>query len=890
MNKKLKGSIIRLVRVITSISILVQLIFAPIVSIPNRVYADVYVPDSFEISVTPYDNSRPEPVTNLTALSVSTRLNEGLIRLSWTAPREDSFPITSRNPVGGYYIRFATYSILSLNGDTTAWWDSAYEFEWADGGKPGDTIIPYPDRDLIPGVTYYFAIKSYDNDKDAKHTAPDAVTSLIDTRAQSIIDQVKVLGIETDFAPETPKGLTVLETTTYYAKLQWIELTPEERTEDFDFYRIYRSTTGLETEFTPLTDKITTTYYIDSTVLINTTYYYRISAVDKPPLILESPLSYTVTCYISVPIISDTIPPEPITDLTAVSTGKEAEIKVSWTAPADTGGSGLKEYHIKADPTSVLLSGNTTYWWNNAELSFTVLASTSSGNKQEYTFKYLDGIVPGVTYYFGITAVDNAGNESLIDIKTVSLISQASAYAYDARPGAPSAVTALEIKVSSVTLTWTHTQAQQTLDFDYYIIYRSSSELSGYYQVGISKTLIYIDTTVVANKTYYYRVSAIDKPPLILESPLSYPPLRVDTPRTETIPPREPYGIDVTVNNNKVTIKWIEVRYNADGTVCDDLSYYKIYRSTSITDGYVCISTTTTNTFTDTLTQLETGKVYYYYITAVDMSENESYHSAIADTLENVTFTGFDNTIYTSIPKNINDLSTRGLIMEFIRKYDEEQGRIIQSYEFKVYKATSVIRNENGEFISGEEFTPYQFSKVKTELMIRYKVVNNEIVTFGVSGINNSITNIPADQADKMLSIFYYNGIRWINLGGEVDIKSRTVKTKINNVGKYQLRQVLKSSEFSQEANSPYPKIITPNNDGKNDKVFFFFNNTTNELPFGRIYDITGGYVNDIKVLSINQAEWNGTDYSGRVVPAGVYIYQVECAGKVINGTIVVAK
>ena len=44
------------------------------------------------------------------------------------------------------------------------------------------------------------------------------------------------------------------------------------------------------------------------------------------------------------------------------------------------------------------------------------------------------------------------------------------------------------------------------------------------------------------------------------------------------------------------------------------------------------------------------------------------------------------------------------------------------------------------------------------------------------------------------------------------------------------------------------------------------------------------------KTQNIINSLFGGTDYSGRVVPAGVYIYQVECAGKVINGTIVVAK
>ncbi len=36
--------------------------------------------------------------------------------------------------------------------------------------------------------------------------------------------------------------------------------------------------------------------------------------------------------------------------------------------------------------------------------------------------------------------------------------------------------------------------------------------------------------------------------------------------------------------------------------------------------------------------------------------------------------------------------------------------------------------------------------------------------------------------------------------------------------------------------------------------------------------------------------KWDGTDNNNNLVPKGVYIYQIECDGKVINGAIVVAR
>lgn len=461
------------IRYITSLCLLGQIVFAPILSLPREAYA-VNGSDSFEISCKPYDQYPPEQITDLTSFSVSIRTGEGRVKLAWTAPREDSFPITSKNPVGGYLVRFASYSIQSLGSDTTAWWESAYEYQINGANQPGDPEVT-PTLYLTPGQTYYFAVKSFDNDKDGK---PDCITSLIDTRADSIVDQVFILGTETDFAPYTPEGLTILSVTTYYVRLAWTDLSTSSKTEDFDFYRIYRSTTAGE-----YGQAISTTSSItidDNNIIFDATSYYRISGVDKPPLVLESALSEPVTAYISSP---DKVPPLPVTDLTAQGTINEGEITLSWTTPYDEG-TGVKEYlinYFQASVNSDIFMGNTTAWWNasaGAGNQFIVSASSPVGEKQYKTINYpAVNIMPGATYYFAIKAVDYVSRVSVIDTKTSTPFQQAYAWSRDIAPSTPYGLTVLSATTAQVSLSWTDlTDAEKTLDFGSYRVYRSSAE------------------------------------------------------------------------------------------------------------------------------------------------------------------------------------------------------------------------------------------------------------------------------------------------------------------------------------------------------------------------------------------------------------------------------
>ena len=89
-----------------------------------------------------------------------------------------------------------------------------------------------------------------------------------------------------------------------------------------------------------------------------------------------------------------------------------------------------------------------------------------------------------------------------------------------------------------------------------------------------------------------------------------------------------------------------------------------------------------------------------------------------------------------------------------------------------------------------------------------------------------------------------------------------------------------------------FPRIFTPNGDGYNDKAVFHFTNPE-QLPLaGTVYDITGA-----EIASLAQGSdpaslliWDGKDSEGRIVPGGIYLYKIDFQGKVITGTVVVAR
>lgn len=88
------------------------------------------------------------------------------------------------------------------------------------------------------------------------------------------------------------------------------------------------------------------------------------------------------------------------------------------------------------------------------------------------------------------------------------------------------------------------------------------------------------------------------------------------------------------------------------------------------------------------------------------------------------------------------------------------------------------------------------------------------------------------------------------------------------------------------------PRIITPNGDNFNDKAFFKFDTSLTGIPFtAAIYDISGAKISGLMLDDTEKSlTWDGKDQSGKAVPSGIYIYQINVGQKTASGTVVVAR
>ena len=87
---------------------------------------------------------------------------------------------------------------------------------------------------------------------------------------------------------------------------------------------------------------------------------------------------------------------------------------------------------------------------------------------------------------------------------------------------------------------------------------------------------------------------------------------------------------------------------------------------------------------------------------------------------------------------------------------------------------------------------------------------------------------------------------------------------------------------------SVVPRIIVP---GIGDRIRFTFDNPDYSEVTIRIFNIAGSLIRkNLPREEENIMYWDGTDDGNHAVRNGIYIYQIEVSGKIVNGTIVVAK
>jgi hypothetical protein len=111
-------------------------------------------PAGFTLRVRCADVQAPNAVTDLAA-SPNAAV-EGQIILTWTAPAD-----LPTGDVSSYQVRYATFSVASVGGSTTTWWNLATPFAGVPAPQPAGSFESAVVPSLSSG-TYYFAVRSQD--------------------------------------------------------------------------------------------------------------------------------------------------------------------------------------------------------------------------------------------------------------------------------------------------------------------------------------------------------------------------------------------------------------------------------------------------------------------------------------------------------------------------------------------------------------------------------------------------------------------------------------------------------------------------------------------------------------------------------------------------------
>jgi hypothetical protein len=584
----------------------------------------------------------------------------------------------------------------------------------------------------------------------------------------------------------------------------------------------------------------------------------------------------------------DEFPPSPVADLSG-SPGAEGQLLLQWTAPDSnndvfalkTPASG---YQLRIATFSADSVGSTTTWWNAAS---PVAGPPAPGAPPAMDSKLLNGLEPGATFYAAIKSTDSAGNESLIDAKTPVAGTQASALVYDAVPPAPAGLALAAVGSNSITISWGAVAAPDLWSYRVHVDSTPPYDFADEFVVGVASTAAsYSHMGLSAATSYYYRVTALDKgAPTYNGWALESVPSNTVGALTGVVinAPMAPFGIGLVHSSTfTANVTWMPVRAFASGAAFVDpsnaqpaeLDAYLVYRATApVKAPWTNVATVSTNTFAwpDALS----GPQFYYHVKARNTSGLSEASMARAQTGSGW-IVGYDGLSSMEIPESLAAaLSGSGGDPDTAYRVgtsshpEQLDAKILKSMEIKAWKG-GVLLDPSLE-LGG-----------MGHLHLHYDL--------NASGGVAPSAGAPAAANPQSLSVFWFNGAKWVQMYGKVDELAQVMNVDTKYLGQYQLRSVERVTEFTFNPAGLSNKMISPNGDGKNDAVVFTFDNPRGSEVTGRVLNMKGTVVATMTQGPIGSSlMWDGSS-GGRAVPGGIYIYQIQAEGKTFSGTVLIIK
>lgn len=441
----------------------------------------------------------------------------------------------------------------------------------------------------------------------------------------------------------------------------------------------------------------------------------------------------------------------------------------------------------------------------------------------------------------------------------------------------------------SVRLTWTAPSSDATRAAQapqYYILRYSTagyirtegdfSAASPYTQNWVPQVPGSVETRIVdgfnAGTTYYFSMEVLNDD--YLYSEISNPAAAL------ALVPLPPLNLKLARSGNSATLSWrppagfenrISFNDPASPSYPYEVSSYEVFRATAPGDTeWTQIGQTSTDTLTWT-NIIPTSDPYYYYVRAVNMAGESLPSYERSSESGGLYFQAPDDLSIFEVPESgtgpffsSSPDPMAVYTLEISTHAEDLSSRVVKSVEFTAYKGGLVA-------------DPLFQLPTKGTLKLYYSKAGGAIV--------------PSAQNDaRTLSMYYFNGSRWLQMYGDVNAADQSVQLQTRLLGRYQLRTTERTGGFSADRSGLLNRMITPNGDGKNDTMVFIFDNPQNSDVKGKIYDLRGALVATMQPGPVqNSLVWDAKS-KGQVVPGGVYIYQLQSGSNVYNGTVVVVR
>jgi YD repeat-containing protein len=379
--------------------------------------------------------------------------------------------------------------------------------------------------------------------------------------------------------PAAPANLTANPVSSSQIDLGWL---PSSDPSGILEYRIERCTGAGCSNFTQIATR-TTTSFSNTGLTENTSYTYRVRAVDNANNVGQPSATATTAT------LDATLPTAP-TNLTATPTSA-TQVNLSWTASTDA--NGISQYRVERCSGS----GCSNF------TQITTTTTTSYGNT---------GLTESTSYSYRVRAVDGASN-----VGPYSGV--ASATTLDVTPPpAPTGLTATAASATQINLSWI-----APADVSGIALYRiercAGSGCSNFNEIATTASTAYNNTGLAEATSYSYRVRAVDGATLV--GAYSSVATRATL---DVTGPAAPTNLAATATSNtQINLSW------AAPSDISGISLYRIERCTgSGCSNFSEISTTSSTSYSNT--GLLEITPYSYRVRAVDGENNTGSYSSTA--------------------------------------------------------------------------------------------------------------------------------------------------------------------------------------------------------------------------------------------------------------------